>query len=146
MSMQCEKMAWTYYQMPCEMIAWGILSDAIQKAYVSIDPLCVNTWEETPIRQEPGNWDETPGRTAGLPGWGLGCLADCVRLHVAAIQVKKLLQIHKGSNPPPNFRRLGVLRRTRAALSNLVWVVVLRRSAPRTTALRNPPPYWPILF
>ena len=24
---------------------------------------------ETPIRQEPGNWEKTPGRTAGLPGW-----------------------------------------------------------------------------
>ena len=25
---------------------------------------------ETPIRQEPGNWEKTPGWTAGgLPGW-----------------------------------------------------------------------------
>ena len=24
---------------------------------------------ETPIRQEPGNWEKTPGRTAGLPDW-----------------------------------------------------------------------------
>jgi len=24
---------------------------------------------ETPIRQEPGNWEKTAGRTVGLQGW-----------------------------------------------------------------------------
>ena len=24
---------------------------------------------ETPIRKEPGNWEKTPSRTAGLPNW-----------------------------------------------------------------------------
>ena len=24
---------------------------------------------ETPIRKEPGNWEKTPSRTAGLPDW-----------------------------------------------------------------------------
>ena len=32
---------------------------------------------------------------------------------------RSYFKIHKGGNPPPNFRRLGVLRRTRAALSSV---------------------------
>ena len=44
---------------------------------------------ETPIRQEPGNWEKTPGGTAGLPSWpaGLGYLTGA---HVGKSEFMKL--------------------------------------------------------
>ena len=48
---------------------------------------------ETPIRQEPANWEKTPGRTAGLPSWPE--ISDTNKRHVnILISISRIEVLH----------------------------------------------------